>query len=45
MSTKGRNHITNLRKMTIYHPNVDLVNDNVHTKFGHNKSIRFQDIE
>ena len=31
--------------MTIYNPNVDLVNDNVHTKVGHNKSIRFQDIE
>ena len=25
--------------------NVDLVNDNVYTKFGLNRSIRFQDIE
>ena len=37
--------VTNLRKMTIYNPNVDLVNDNVYTKFGRNKSIRSQDIE
>ena len=31
--------------MTIYNPNIDLVNDNVYTKFGLNKSIRSQDIE
>ena len=29
----------------IYNTNVDLVNDNVHTKFGLNRSICFQDIE
>ena len=29
----------------IYNTNFDLVNDNVHTKFGLNRSIRFQDIE
>ena len=29
----------------IYTTNVDLVNDNVYTKFGLNRSIRFQDIE
>ena len=29
----------------IYNTNIDLVNDNVHTKFDHNQSIRFQDIE
>ena len=29
----------------IYDSKVDLVNDNVYTKFGHNRSIRFQDIE
>ena len=28
-----------------YCNNVDLVNDNVYTKFGLNRSIRFQDIE
>ena len=31
--------------MTIYNSNVDLVNDNVYTKFGFNKSIRSQIIE
>ena len=31
--------------MTIYNPNVDLVNDNVYTKFGLNKTISSQDIE
>ena len=34
MSIKGRNSVANLRKMTIYNTNVDLVNDNVYTKFG-----------
>ena len=29
----------------IYNINVDLVNDNVYTNFGLNRSIRFQDIE
>ena len=29
----------------IYNTNLDLVNDNVYTKFGLNQSIRFQDIE
>ena len=29
----------------VYNTNVDLVNDNVYTKFGLNRSIRFQDIE
>ena len=45
MSIKGRNSVANLRKTTIYNTNVDLVNDNVYTKFGLNRSIRFQDIE
>ena len=31
--------------MTIYNPNIDLVNENVYTKFGLNESIRSQDIE
>ena len=34
MSIKGCNSVANLRKMTIYNTNVDLVNDNVYTKFG-----------
>ena len=44
-SIKGRNSIANLRKTNIYNTNVDLVNDNVYTKFGLNLSIRSQDIE
>ena len=44
-SIKGRNSVANLRKTMIYNNNVDLVNDNVHTKFGMYLSIRFQDIE
>ena len=44
-SIKGRNSVTNLRKMTIYNTNVDLVNDNVYTKFGSILSIHSQDIE
>ena len=45
MSIKGRNSVANLRKRTIYNTKVDLVDDNVFTKFGLNRSIRFQDIE
>ena len=45
MSIKGRNSVANLRKTTIYITDIDLVNDNVYTKFGLNWSIRFQDIE
>ena len=44
-SIKGRNSVANLRKIMIYNTNVDLVNDNVYTKFGLNQSIRFQDID
>ena len=44
-SIKGHNSVVNLRKMMIYNPNVDLVNDNVNTKFGLNKSTWSQDIE
>ena len=33
-SIKGRNSVTNLRKMTLYNPNLDLINVNVYTKFG-----------
>ena len=45
MSIKVRNSVANLQKMTIYNPNVDLVNDNVHTKFGKIPSIQSEDIE
>ena len=44
-SNKGHNSVATLRKTMIYNTNVDLVNDNVYTKFGLNLSIRFQDIE
>ena len=44
-SIKGRNCVANLRKTKIYNTNVDLVNDNVYTKFSLNLSIRSQDIE
>ena len=44
-SIKGRNSVANLRKTTIYNTKVDLVDDNVFTKFGLNRSIRFVDIE
>ena len=42
---KGRNSVANLRKTKIYNNIVDLVNDNVFTKFDLILSIRFQDIE
>ena len=44
-SIKARNSVANLRKTMIFDTNIDLVNDNVYTKFGINRSIRFQDIE
>ena len=45
MSIKGHNFVVNLRKTKIYINNVDLVNDNVYTKFGLNLSIPSQDME
>ena len=44
-SIKGRNSVANLLKTKIYIISVDLVNDNVFTKFGLILSIRSQDIE
>ena len=44
-SIKGSNSVANLRKTMIYDIKIDLVNDNVYTKFSLNQSIRFQDIE
>ena len=44
-SIKGCNSVANLRKTTIYNTNVDLVNDDVYTKFGLILSFRSQDIE
>ena len=45
MSIKGSNSDKILRKMTGNNPKLDLVNDDVHTKFGWILSIRSQDIE
>ena len=42
---KGRNSVANLRKTKIFNTYVDLVNDNVYTKFGLNLSICSQDVE
>ena len=39
-SIKGRNSVANLRKTIIYNTNVDLVNDEMYTKFGLILSIR-----
>ena len=44
-SIKGRNSVKILRKMTGNNPKLDLVSDDVHTKFGRILSIRSQDIE
>ena len=45
MSIKGHNSVKMLRKMTGNNPKLDLVNVDVHTKFGPILSIRSQDIE
>ena len=44
-SIKGGNSVAYLRKTMIYDTMIDLVNDNVYTKFGLNRSICFEDIE
>ena len=44
-SIKGCNSVKSLRKMTGNNPKVDLVNVDVHTKFGQILSICSQDIE
>ena len=44
-SIKGCNSVKILQKMTGNNPKLDLVNDDVHTKFGQILSIRSQDIE
>ena len=44
-SIKGRNSVKILRKMTGNNPKLDLVNVDVHTKFGQILSIHSQDIE
>ena len=44
-SIKGRNSVANLRNLTLYNPNLDIINVNVYTKFGKILSIGSQDIE
>ena len=44
-SIKGSYSVANLRKTKIYNTNIDLVNENVYTKFGLNLFILSQDIE
>ena len=44
-SITGINSVANLRKTKIYNINIDLVNDNVYTKFGLNLFILSQDID
>ena len=44
-SIKDRNSVAKLRKTIIYNTNIDLVDDDVYTKFGLILSIRSQDIE
>ena len=44
-SIKGIDSVANLQKTKIYNTNIDLVNDNVFTKFGLILSIHSQDIE
>ena len=44
-SIKGHNSVKILRKMTGNNPKLDLVNVDVHTKFGQILTIRSQDIE
>ena len=44
-SIKGSISVANLQKTKIYNTNIDLVNDNVFTKFGLILSIHSQDIE
>ena len=46
-SIKGSNSVANLQKTTtkIFNANIDIVNDNVYTKFVFNLLILSQDIE
>ena len=44
-SIKCHNSAAKLQKMTLYNPNVELVNDNVHTKFDKVLFTKSQAIE
>ena len=45
LQNKDRNSVANLQYTAIYNTNVDLVNNDVYTKFGFIPSIHSQDIE
>ena len=45
MSSKGSFYVANLRKMRLYNPSIDRVNDIAYTEFGLNLSISSQEIE
>ena len=45
MSIKDNNSVAKLRNTIIYNTDVNLVNDDVYTKFGLILSIRSQDIQ
>ena len=45
LTIKGGNSVANLRNLTFYDPNLELINVNVYTKFGQILSIGSQDIE
>ena len=44
-SLKGHNSVIHLRNLTLYKPNLDIINVNVYTKFGLILSIGSQYIE
>ena len=44
-SIKGRNSVANLRNLTLYNPNLDIIYVNVYIKFGYILSIGSHDIE
>ena len=44
-SIKGCYSVVNLRNLTVYNPNLDIIYVNVYTKFGYILSIGSQDIE
>ena len=44
-SIKGHNSVANFRNLSLYNPNLDIINVNVYTKFGQILSLGSQDIE
>ena len=44
-SIKGHNSVVNLQNLTLYNPNLDIINAYVYTNFGYILSIGSQDIK